>query len=70
MHRWLLQSQHDELEAQFIEEKKALEAKYQTLYQPLYTKVYIPLHYHFCMRYMNAESDVAWITIFVLYFCN
>ncbi|KAJ6706567.1 NUCLEOSOME ASSEMBLY PROTEIN 14 ISOFORM X1 [Salix purpurea] len=33
-----LQSQHDELEAQFIEEKKALEAKYQKLYQPLYTK--------------------------------
>ncbi|KAB5563759.1 hypothetical protein DKX38_003813 [Salix brachista] len=38
MHRWLLQNQHDELEAQFIAEKKALEAKYQKLYQPLYTK--------------------------------
>ncbi|KAJ6415989.1 hypothetical protein OIU84_004727 [Salix udensis] len=33
-----LQSQHDELEAQFLEERKALEAKYQKLYQPLYTK--------------------------------
>ncbi|KAB5563868.1 hypothetical protein DKX38_003922 [Salix brachista] len=31
-------SQHDELEAQFLEERKALEAKYQKLYQPLYTK--------------------------------
>ncbi|KAJ6327603.1 hypothetical protein OIU76_004675 [Salix suchowensis] len=33
-----LQSQHDELEAQFLEERKALEAKYQKLFQPLYTK--------------------------------
>ncbi|KAJ6704366.1 TESTIS-SPECIFIC Y-ENCODED PROTEIN [Salix viminalis] len=33
-----LQSQHDELEAQFLEERKTLEAKYQKLYQPLYTK--------------------------------
>ncbi|XP_011008690.1 PREDICTED: nucleosome assembly protein 1;2-like [Populus euphratica] len=33
-----LQSQHDELEAQFLEERKALEAKYQKLYQPLYTE--------------------------------
>eukprot|EP00258_Populus_trichocarpa_P019766 XP_006385427.2 nucleosome assembly protein 1;2 isoform X2 [Populus trichocarpa] len=35
-----LQSQHDELEAQFLEERKALEAKYNKLYQPLYTKRY------------------------------
>ncbi|XP_061981871.1 nucleosome assembly protein 1;2-like isoform X2 [Populus nigra] len=35
-----LQSQHDELEAQFLEERKALEAKYHKLYQPLYTKRY------------------------------
>ncbi|KAG6428887.1 hypothetical protein SASPL_106926 [Salvia splendens] len=34
-----IQSQHDELEAKFIEERTALEAKYQTLYQPFYTKV-------------------------------
>ena len=34
-----LQSQHDELEAKFFEERAALEAKYQKLYQPLYTKV-------------------------------
>ncbi|KAJ0030996.1 hypothetical protein Pint_13409 [Pistacia integerrima] len=33
-----LQSQHDELEAKFFEERAALEAKYQKLYQPLYTK--------------------------------
>lgn len=35
-----LQSHHDELEAKFYEEKAALEAKYQKLYDPLYTKVH------------------------------
>jgi hypothetical protein len=34
-----VQSQHDELEVKFFEERAALEAKYQKLYQPLYTKV-------------------------------
>ncbi|KAB5552563.1 hypothetical protein DKX38_009874 [Salix brachista] len=34
------QSQHDELEAKFFEERAALEAKYQKVYQPLYTKRY------------------------------
>ncbi|CAI0627970.1 unnamed protein product [Linum tenue] len=34
------QSQHDELEAKFFEERAALEAKYQKLYQPLYTQRY------------------------------
>ncbi|KAL0345094.1 UNVERIFIED_CONTAM: Nucleosome assembly protein 1 [Sesamum radiatum] len=33
-------SQHDDLEAKFFEERAALEAKYQKLYQPLYTKRY------------------------------
>jgi nucleosome assembly protein 1-like 1 len=33
-----LQSQHDELEAKFHEERAALEAKYQKLYEPLYIK--------------------------------
>ncbi|KAL2229105.1 UNVERIFIED_CONTAM: Nucleosome assembly protein [Sesamum indicum] len=33
-----LNSQHDDLEAKFFEERAALEAKYQKLYQPLYTK--------------------------------
>ncbi|KAJ8528006.1 hypothetical protein K7X08_015457 [Anisodus acutangulus] len=33
-----IQTQHDELEAKFFEERAALEAKYQKLYQPLYTK--------------------------------
>ncbi|CAI0627971.1 unnamed protein product, partial [Linum tenue] len=33
-------SQHDELEAKFFEERAALEAKYQKLYQPLYTQRY------------------------------
>ncbi|XP_050218115.1 nucleosome assembly protein 1;3 isoform X1 [Mercurialis annua] len=35
-----VQSQHDELEAKFFEERAALEAKYQKLYQPLYSKRY------------------------------
>lgn len=39
-----MQSQHDELEAKFFEERAALEAKYQKLYQPLYTKVLATLY--------------------------
>ncbi|CAL9061130.1 unnamed protein product [Musa banksii] len=35
-----IQSQHDELEAKFFEERAALEAKYQKLYEPLYVKRY------------------------------
>ncbi|XP_059299591.1 nucleosome assembly protein 1;4-like isoform X2 [Lycium ferocissimum] len=35
-----LQGQHDELQAKFLEEKAALEVKYQKLYEPLYTKRY------------------------------
>ncbi|CAL9180826.1 unnamed protein product [Musa hybrid cultivar] len=35
-----VQSQHDELEAKFFEERAVLEAKYQKLYEPLYTKRY------------------------------
>ncbi|XP_052183448.1 nucleosome assembly protein 1;4-like isoform X2 [Diospyros lotus] len=35
-----LQSEHDELEAKFFEERAALEAKYQKLYEPMYTKRY------------------------------
>ncbi|XP_017638339.1 nucleosome assembly protein 1;3 [Gossypium arboreum] len=35
-----IQGQHDELEAKFFEERTALEAKYQKLYQPLYAKRY------------------------------
>ncbi|KAL8463959.1 hypothetical protein ACS0TY_033776 [Phlomoides rotata] len=35
-----IQTQHDEMEAKFFEERAALEAKYQKLYQPLYTKRY------------------------------
>ncbi|XP_030967748.1 nucleosome assembly protein 1;4-like [Quercus lobata] len=33
-----IQNQHNELEAKFFEERAALEAKYQKLYEPLYTK--------------------------------
>ncbi|KAL5728745.1 Nucleosome assembly protein 1 [Ranunculus cassubicifolius] len=35
-----IQSTHDELEAKFFEERAALEAKYQKLYEPLYSKRY------------------------------
>eukprot|EP01018_Ginkgo_biloba_P036035 Gb_36264 [translate_table: standard] len=35
-----LQDQHDELEAKFFEERAALEAKYQKLYEPFYGKHY------------------------------
>ncbi|XP_047342732.1 nucleosome assembly protein 1;4-like [Impatiens glandulifera] len=35
-----LQTQHNELEAKFDEEKAALELKYQKLYEPLYAKRY------------------------------
>lgn len=35
-----IQGQHDELEAKFLEERAALEARYQKLYQPLYSKRY------------------------------
>ncbi|KAM5547353.1 nucleosome assembly protein 1,2 [Rosa sericea] len=35
-----IQSQHDELETKFFEERAALEARYQKLYQPLYNKRY------------------------------
>lgn len=35
-----IQSQHDEFEAKFFEERAALEAKYQKLYEPLYVKRY------------------------------
>ncbi|XP_021754543.1 nucleosome assembly protein 1;4-like isoform X2 [Chenopodium quinoa] len=35
-----IQGQHDELESKFFEERAALEAKYQKLYEPLYTKRY------------------------------
>ncbi|CAN6987567.1 unnamed protein product [Brassica rapa subsp. trilocularis] len=35
-----IQGKHDELEAKFREERAVLEAKYEMLYQPLYTKRY------------------------------
>lgn len=40
----LLQSEHDEIEAKFFEERAALELKYQKLYAPLYSKVCICRH--------------------------
>ncbi|XP_071715969.1 nucleosome assembly protein 1;2-like [Rutidosis leptorrhynchoides] len=35
-----IQSEHDEIEAKFFEERAALELKYQKLYEPLYSKRY------------------------------
>lgn len=35
-----MQAEHDELVAKFLEEKAALEAKYQNMYAPLYSKRY------------------------------
>lgn len=57
-----LQSQHDELEAKFFEERAALEAKYQLLYQPQYNKVSRPTYISFspcfchraCYSLLNA----------------
>ncbi|CAI8589818.1 unnamed protein product [Vicia faba] len=49
-----IQSAHDELEAKFFEERAALEAKYQTLYQPLYAKRY---------EIVNGVAEVAPVPI-------
>ncbi|CAN6977281.1 unnamed protein product [Brassica rapa subsp. trilocularis] len=35
-----IHKQHDEIEANILEERAALETKYQKLYQPFYTKRY------------------------------
>ncbi|KAL6618871.1 hypothetical protein ACP70R_034010 [Stipagrostis hirtigluma subsp. patula] len=48
-----IQSQHDELEAKFFEERAALEAKYQKMYEPLYTKRY---------EIVNGVIDVEGVT--------
>ncbi|KAF8388802.1 hypothetical protein HHK36_025482 [Tetracentron sinense] len=48
-----IQSQHDELEAKFFEERAALEAKYQKLYKPLYTKRY---------EIVNGKIEVEGVT--------
>ncbi|CAN0901284.1 Nucleosome assembly protein 1;2 [Linum grandiflorum] len=45
-----IQSQHDEVEAKFFEERAALEAKYQKLYQPLYDQRY---------AIVNGETEVS-----------
>lgn len=49
----VLQSEHDELESKFLEERAQLEAKYQKLYEPLYTKRY---------EIVNGVIDVEGIT--------
>lgn len=48
-----LQSEHDELETKFLEERAQLQAKYQKLYEPLYTKRY---------EIVNGVIDVEGIT--------
>eukprot|EP00268_Persea_americana_P066645 TRINITY_DN90_c0_g2_i2.p1 TRINITY_DN90_c0_g2~~TRINITY_DN90_c0_g2_i2.p1 ORF type:complete len:386 (+),score=128.07 TRINITY_DN90_c0_g2_i2:194-1351(+) len=48
-----IQSQHDELEAKFFEERAALEARYQKLYEPLYSKRY---------EIVNAVVEVEGVT--------
>ncbi|KAF8401010.1 hypothetical protein HHK36_014313 [Tetracentron sinense] len=47
------QSQHDEVEAKFFEERAALEAKYQKQYEPLYSKRY---------GIVNGEVEVEGVT--------
>ncbi|MCH96731.1 nucleosome assembly protein 1-like 1-like, partial [Trifolium medium] len=46
-------SKHDELETKFLEERAQLQAKYQKLYEPLYTKRY---------EIVNGVIDVEGIT--------
>ncbi|XP_045787503.1 nucleosome assembly protein 1;2-like isoform X1 [Trifolium pratense] len=48
-----IQGEHDELEAKFLEERAALEAKYQILYQPLYLKRF---------DIVNGVSEVEGVT--------
>jgi hypothetical protein len=48
----ICKGQHDELEAKFFEERAALEAKYQKLYEPLYTKVNMLYFDIFCSLYV------------------
>lgn len=64
----LLQSKHDEMEAKFIEERAVLEAKYQKLYEPLYSKVSSSIFIMFfgkllivsCNNPMYLSSTLAW----------
>ena len=54
--RVILQSQHDEIEAKFFEERAALEAKYQKLYEPLYAKVRLLHVYNVSGEYMKRYN--------------
>uniref|UniRef100_A0A7N0V063 Uncharacterized protein n=1 Tax=Kalanchoe fedtschenkoi TaxID=63787 RepID=A0A7N0V063_KALFE len=54
-----VQSQHDELEANFFEERAALEARYQKLYQPLYTKRYEIVNGLVEVDGVNKESSMS-----------
>ncbi|KAH7857569.1 hypothetical protein Vadar_014099 [Vaccinium darrowii] len=53
-----MQSQHDELEAKFFEERAALEAKYQKLYEPLYTKRYEVVNGVFEVEGVTTEATM------------
>lgn len=62
---YFLQTQHDDLEAKFFEEKAALEAKYQKLYQPLYTKVMTFEHLPSTEFYYGTRNTFAlYVVIF------
>ena len=55
-----LQNQHNELEAKFFEERAALEAKYQKLYEPLYTKVFMILTgSKFCIIFIDIMTFLS-----------
>lgn len=65
--RWAilnLQTQHDELEAKFFEERAALEAKYQKLYQPLYSKVCFTYCTGICLISWNMKSSSVRCSLF------
>lgn len=47
-----MQSKHDEIEAKFFEERAALEAKYQKLYEPLYAKVHFLIMFFYFELFM------------------
>ncbi|KAM7483854.1 hypothetical protein LguiB_008437 [Lonicera macranthoides] len=54
-----IQSQHDELEAKFFEERAALEAKYQKLYEPLYRMRYEIVNGVIEIEGVNSESTMG-----------
>jgi hypothetical protein len=62
-----MQSQHDEIEAKFFEERAALEAKYQKLYEPLYTKVYILIMFFYYFELFMLICEIS--DFYMLFLC-